>query len=101
MHTGCFAWAMIPNHAHLLQRIGVTPIATVTIRLLAGYDWKGLKVLETYDLRLYVGIKSEKILLFVMTRKRQLGFLRMKHKIEESPYFNNVLRLRHPSCGFA
>ena len=28
-HTDCFAWAMIPNHVHLLMRTGLTPIATV------------------------------------------------------------------------
>ncbi len=36
-HTDCFAWALIPNHAHLLLRTGLTPIATVMRRLLTGY----------------------------------------------------------------
>ncbi len=36
-HTDCFAWAMIPNHVHLLMRTGLTPIATVMRRLLTGY----------------------------------------------------------------
>ena len=35
--TPCFAWALIPNHLHLLFRTGVTPIATVMQRLLTGY----------------------------------------------------------------
>ena len=35
--TGCFAWALIPNHAHILLRTGQTPIATVMRRLLTGY----------------------------------------------------------------
>ena len=35
--TPCFAWTLIPNHAHLLLRTGVTPIATVMRRLLTGY----------------------------------------------------------------
>jgi hypothetical protein len=26
MQTDCFAWALIPNHAHLLLRTGLTPI---------------------------------------------------------------------------
>ena len=26
--TVCFAWALIPNHFHLLLRTGATPIAT-------------------------------------------------------------------------
>jgi len=36
-HTDCFAWALIPNHVHLLLRTGLTPIATVMRRLLTGY----------------------------------------------------------------
>jgi putative transposase len=35
--TSCFAWALIPNHFHLLLRTGRTPIATVMRRLLTGY----------------------------------------------------------------
>lgn len=35
--TSCFAWALIPNHFHLLLRTGSTPIATVMRRLLTGY----------------------------------------------------------------
>jgi REP element-mobilizing transposase RayT len=35
--TECFAWALMPNHAHLLVRTGLTPIATVMRRLLTGY----------------------------------------------------------------
>ncbi len=35
--TGCFAWALIPNHAHILLRTGQTPLATVMRRLLTGY----------------------------------------------------------------
>jgi REP element-mobilizing transposase RayT len=35
--TDCYAWALIPNHVHLLLRTGTTPIATVMRRLLTGY----------------------------------------------------------------
>jgi len=35
--TPCFAWALIPNHAHFLLRTGTVPIATVMRRLLTGY----------------------------------------------------------------
>ena len=35
--TPCFAWALIPNHVHLLLRTGCTPIADVMRRLLTGY----------------------------------------------------------------
>jgi REP element-mobilizing transposase RayT len=36
-HTRCFAWALIPNHFHLLLKTGDDPIATVMRRLLTGY----------------------------------------------------------------
>ena len=35
--TPCYAWALIPNHFHLLLRTGAVPIATVMRRLLSGY----------------------------------------------------------------
>lgn len=35
--TLCFAWALIPNHFHLLLRTGSVPISTVMRRLLTGY----------------------------------------------------------------
>jgi len=36
--TDCFAWALIPNHAHLLLRTGTVPISLVMRRLLTGYS---------------------------------------------------------------
>ena len=35
--THCFAWALLPNHFHLLLKTGQVPIATVMRRLLTGY----------------------------------------------------------------
>lgn len=35
--TPCYAWALIPNHCHLLLRTGKVPISTVMRRLLTGY----------------------------------------------------------------
>lgn len=35
--TQCFAWALIPNHFHLLLKTGTTPVTTVMRRLLTGY----------------------------------------------------------------
>jgi REP element-mobilizing transposase RayT len=35
--TPCFAWALMPNHAHILLRTGLTSVATVMQRLLTGY----------------------------------------------------------------
>jgi putative transposase len=35
--TGCHAWALLPNHFHLLLRTGEAPLATVMRRLLTGH----------------------------------------------------------------
>jgi REP-associated tyrosine transposase len=35
--TACYAWALLPNHAHLLLQTGQVPLATVMGRLLTGY----------------------------------------------------------------
>jgi len=35
--TQCYAWALIPNHFHLLLRTGLTPLSKVMGRLMTGY----------------------------------------------------------------
>ncbi len=35
--TPCYAWALLPNHAHFLLETGRVPLATVMRRLLTGY----------------------------------------------------------------
>ena len=35
--TDCFAWALIPNHVHLLLRTGSVPVSIFMSRLLTGY----------------------------------------------------------------
>jgi len=35
--TDCFAWALIPNHVHLLLRTGLIPVSVLMSRLLTGY----------------------------------------------------------------
>jgi len=35
--TDCFAWAILPNHAHLLLRTGLVPVSVFMSRLLTGY----------------------------------------------------------------
>jgi REP element-mobilizing transposase RayT len=35
--TSCYAWALIPNHFHLLLRTGTTPLPSAMRRLLTGY----------------------------------------------------------------
>lgn len=36
--TSCYAFSLLPNHAHLLLRAGMTPISTIMRRLLTGYS---------------------------------------------------------------
>src|SRR4030042_803874 len=33
----CYAWALLPNHFHLLLRTGTAPVASLMRRLLTGY----------------------------------------------------------------
>ena len=35
--TQCYAWSLIPNHFHLLLRMGQTPLSKVMRRLMTGY----------------------------------------------------------------
>ena len=35
--TQCYAWALIPNHFHILLRTGTTPLSKVMRRLMTGY----------------------------------------------------------------
>jgi REP element-mobilizing transposase RayT len=35
--TACYAWAIMPNHMHLLMKTGLMPMATLMRRLLTGY----------------------------------------------------------------
>ena len=35
--TPCYAWAILPNHVHLLLRTGAIPLTTVMRRVLTGY----------------------------------------------------------------
>jgi REP element-mobilizing transposase RayT len=35
--TPCFAWALMPNHVHLLLRTGLSSISSVMLRILTGY----------------------------------------------------------------
>ena len=35
--TSCYAWALIPNHFHLLLRTGTAPLSSIMRRLLTGY----------------------------------------------------------------
>lgn len=73
--TACYAWALIPNHVHLLLRTGTTPVAGVMRRLLTGYA-------VTYNLR--------------HNRHGQLFQNRYKSILcQEDPYFLELVRYIH------
>ena len=73
--TTCFAWALIPNHFHLLLKTGATPMATVMKRLLTGYSMQ-------YNRR----------------HKRQGHLFQNRYKsilCQEDPYLKELVRYIH------
>ncbi|MDY7031439.1 MAG: transposase [Thermodesulfobacteriota bacterium] len=73
--TACYAWALIPNHVHILLRAGAVPLATVMRRLLTGYA-------VTYNRR--------------HKRHGQLFQNRYKSVLcQEKPYFLQLIRYIH------
>ena len=46
--TACYAWALIPNHFHLLLRTGMVPVSTVMRRLLTGHAIRFNKKYKRY-----------------------------------------------------
>lgn len=73
--TSCYAWALIPNHAHLLLKTGAVPITTVMRRLLTGYA-------------LYYNRRHD--------RKGHLFQNRFKSILcQEDPYFLELVRYIH------
>jgi REP element-mobilizing transposase RayT len=73
--TPCYAWALMPNHVHLLLKTGLTPIATIMRRLLTGYA------------------------VYFNRRHRRYGHLfqnRYKSILcQEEPYFRELVRYIH------
>jgi REP element-mobilizing transposase RayT len=73
--TACYAWALIPNHAHFLFRSGPSGIASLMRRLLTGY-------VVSFNLRHH--------------RAGQLFQNRYKSIIcQEDPYFQELVRYIH------
>lgn len=73
--TRCLAWALIPNHFHLLLKTGQVPIAKVMLRLLTGYA-------VTYNLR----------------HHRQGHLFQNRYKsilCQEDPYLSELVRYIH------
>ena len=73
--TKCFAWALIPNHFHLLLKTGIAPMSKVMLRLLTGYS-------VSYNLR----------------HKRQGHLFQNRYKsilCQEDPYLLELVRYIH------
>jgi REP element-mobilizing transposase RayT len=73
--TSCYAWALMPNHVHLLLRTGLIPLATVMRRLLTSYAQR-----------------------FNRRHKRCGHLFQNRYKsilCEEEPYFLELLRYIH------
>jgi REP element-mobilizing transposase RayT len=75
--TACYAWALLPNHAHLLLRTGEVVLATVMRRLLTGY-----------------------VVSFNQRHRRDGHLLQNRYKsiiCQEETYFKELVR--YPSAG--
>ena len=73
--TPCYAWALMPNHVHLLLRTGEVPLSTVMRRLLTGYAQQ-----------------------FNRRHKRHGHLFQNRYKsflCEEEPYFLELVRYIH------
>ena len=73
--TPCYAWALMPNHVHLLLRTGAVPLSTVMRRLLTGYAQQ-----------------------FNRRHKRHGQLFQNRYKsflCEEEPYFRELVRYIH------
>jgi putative transposase len=73
--TACYAWALLPNHAHFLLRTGEVALATVMRRLLTGY-----------------------VVSFNRRHRRHGHLLQNRYKsiiCQEDPYFKELVRYLH------
>jgi hypothetical protein len=73
--TPCYAWALLPNHAHFLFRTGEASLSTLMRRLLTGY-----------------------VVSFNLRHKRRGHLLQNRYKsivCQEDPYFQELVRYIH------
>ncbi len=95
--TPCFAWALIPNHVHLLLKTGVSPIATVMRRLLTGYavsfNRRHLRHGHLFQNRYKSILCQEDVYLLELVRYIHLNPLRAK-MVQELRELD-----RYPYCG--
>jgi len=97
--TRCFAWALIPNHFHLLLQTGTSPISTVMERVLTGYagDFN-----RRYDRHGHLFQNRYKSILC----QEDAYFLELVRYIHLNPLRAGIVRSlhdlrRYPYCGHA
>jgi REP element-mobilizing transposase RayT len=95
--TTCYAWALIPNHAHLLLKSGKVPVAGVMGRLLTGYaqyfNRRYQRHGHVFQNRYKSILCQEDIYLLELVRYIHLNPLRAKTAVDY-----NALRF-YPYCG--
>jgi len=95
--TACYAWALIPNHFHLLLRTGSSPVATVMRRLLTGYAQYYNKRYKRHGHLFQNRYKS-------ILCEEEAYLLELLRYIHLNPLRANIVKTveeldRHPYCG--
>jgi len=90
--TGCYAWALIPNHFHLLLRTGNAPIATVMRRLLTDHGlWsnrrhrrcgKYRQRVRTRSLPCYLASRESGISMAQLSRRMKLSVMAISYAVQ-------------------
>jgi REP element-mobilizing transposase RayT len=102
--TPCYAWALIPNHFHLLLITGLTPIATIMRRLLTGhavyFNRRHRRWGHLFQNRYKSILCQEDSYLLELVRYIHLNPLRAKQvsdlkKLEHYPYCGHSVLLGH------
>ncbi len=104
--TPCYAWALMPNHFHLLLKTGLTPIATIMRRLLTGhavyFNRRHRRWGYLFQNRYKSILCQEENYLLELVRYIHLNPLRAKQvsdlkKLEHYPYCGHSVLLGHYS----
>ena len=105
--TPCYAWALMPNHFHLLLKTGLTPISTIMSRLLTGhavyFNRRYRRIGHLFQNRYKSILCQEETYLMELVRYIHLNPLRAKQvsdlkKLDRYPYCgHSVLLGNHPN----
>ncbi len=95
--TDCFAWALLPNHVHMLLKTGSFPVSILMSRLLTGYAvWFNNKYQrhgQLFQNRYKSILCQEDLYLKALTRYIHLNPLRAE-------LVENIIKLdKYPWCG--